>query len=180
MIDLMPTKEKKELIRAFYLRLTTVLFLVLGVCMLIASIALLPSYFLSIAKENSVNEKLKIEKSEGVYAVNEQTLLQINALDKKLTLLERAEKNKFLVSERVIKQILSRKLSDVKITEISYRVVDTNGQTVTIKGTAPSRERLLLFRMALEQDPSFRQVDLPISNFVKGSNIEFSLNLIPA
>ena len=56
----------------------------------------------------------------------------------------------------------------------------TKGKKVTVLGIAPSRELLLLFRRALEDDVAFKKVDLPISNFVKGSNIEFSLSLIPS
>jgi len=50
---------------------------------------------------------------------------------------------------------------------------------VSIEGIAPSREILLAFRRLLENDPLFKSVDLPISNFIKGSNIRFNLNLIP-
>jgi len=79
----------------------------------------------------------------------------------------------------VINAILLKKRSDIKITQISYQN-DTRGRKIGVTGTAPSREVLLFFRLALESSPAFKSVDLPISNFVKGSNIQFYLNLIPS
>lgn len=180
MINLIPTKEKKDMIRGFYFRLGTMFFLMLGVVMLVATIALLPSYFLSIAKVNSVSEKLNLEESAATQSINQNTAAEISVLDRKLTILERAEKNKFLVSERVIREVLARKLDDIKITELSYDASKAGEMSIRIRGTAPSRERLLQFRMALEQDPMFKNVDLPISNFVKGSNIQFTITLMPS
>jgi hypothetical protein len=72
-------------------------------------------------------------------------------------------------------------MPDIKITQILYdNTVAKGDKKVNIQGTAPSRERLLIFRQALEGNPAFKKVDLPISNFVKGSNIQFSLSLTPA
>jgi len=68
---------------------------------------------------------------------------------------------------------------NIKITDISYENDSLNGKKISIQGTAPSREVLLSFRQAFENDNTFKQVDLPISNFVKGSNIQFYLSLIP-
>ncbi len=71
-------------------------------------------------------------------------------------------------------------MSDIKITKISYQADKAKGGTVSIAGTAPSRDRLLLFKKALDDDNNFTKVDLPISNFVKGSDIQFNLTLVPA
>ena len=76
--------------------------------------------------------------------------------------------------------IILKKMSNIKITDISYENDPLKGRKVSIEGNAPSREILLLFRRALEDDVLFKQVDLPISNFVKGSDIKFYLNLIPS
>ena len=68
----------------------------------------------------------------------------------------------------------------IKISQISFKDTGLDVKEVNISGTAPSRERLSLFRRALEGDPLFKKVDLPISNFIKGSNIRFSLSLTPS
>jgi hypothetical protein len=51
------------------------------------------------------------------------------------------------------------------------------GEKISISGRASSREVLLSFRRTLEDNPAFSKVDLPISNFIKGSNIRFYITL---
>jgi Tfp pilus assembly protein PilN len=93
---------------------------------------------------------------------------------------EKNEAAKYLLSRSVINEIILNKMPDMKITQISYDSATKTGKTITLRGIAPSRERLLQFRKALEDDSAFKKVDLPISNFVKGSNISFSIGLLPS
>jgi len=73
--------------------------------------------------------------------------------------------------------VISKKMTDIKINQILYKN-EPAGKSIGVRGIAPNRERLLLFRRALEEDPLFKKVDLPISNFTKGLNIQFYLSLI--
>jgi hypothetical protein len=124
-----------------------------------------------------------MQKNQPVPAIDQQTLLSIEDLNNKLDIIKNAEENKFVISEKVINAIILKKMPSIKITEISYEDDSLKGQEVikkiSIRGNAPSREVLLSFRQALEDSVSFKQVDLPISNFIKGSNIQFYLSLIP-
>lgn len=168
------------MVRAFYLRLLAVFFSLLGFSILVASFAILPSYILASLKINLANEKLAMLKATPLPEVDQKTVSQIADLDGKLTLIENAEKNKYLISEKVINEVIFKKMPVIKITEISYQQDSIAGKTIKVHGTAPSRAALLLFRQALENDNAFKKVDLPISNFVKGADISFYLSLIPA
>lgn len=170
------------MVRGFYYRLVVLLLITVSVSFLVVFAAVIPSYFLSVVKNNIVNTKLELQKNETVPLPDQQTLAIIKDLDSKLSLLEKSEKNKFIVSEKVINAIILRKLPKIKITNISYEAnsAKTKSKRISIQGVAPSREVLLAFRIALENDVSFKQVDLPISNFIKGSNIQFYLSLIPS
>lgn len=184
MINLIPNKEKKEMIKGFYYRLVILFLVVGGFSFLIVSVAILPSYFFSSVRNNIANARLEIQKGEPVPVPDQQTLLMIKNLNNKLDLIENAENDKFTISEKVINAIISKKMSNIKITDISYKNDQTigsplSGKKISIQGDAPSREVLLLFRQALEDNSIFKSVDLPISNFVKGSNIQFYLSLIP-
>ena len=182
MINLIPKEEKKRMIRDFYLRVVALSFIALSVSFLIAFVAILPSYFISSARVNIVNAKLEMQKNEPAPIPEERTLAVIKDLNNKLNLIEKARENEFVVSKKVIDAIFFRKMSEVKITGIVYendpKNISSKGRKINIEGSAPSREVLLLFRQALEDDPVFKQVNLPISNFVKGSDIKFSLSLI--
>ncbi|MBP9711655.1 MAG: hypothetical protein KBD55_01315 [Candidatus Pacebacteria bacterium] len=180
MINLIPNEEKKRMRRDFYYRLTVLFLLALGSSIFIGVAVMVPSYFVSKVKLNVAESKLAAQKIEPVPLPDQKTLVMIKDLDNKLTVVEKAEKNRFNVSEKIINSILVNKMPDIKIYEISYDNDSTKGKTVNIRGVAPSRDRLLLFRLALEGDPTWKSVNLPISNFIKGSNIQFSLSLIPS
>lgn len=177
MINLIPNEEKKRMINDFYLRLLVVSFGMLSFSIFIASVSILPAYFVSSVKKSLNTEKLVAQKNEIVPLVDQETLATVKDLRSKLGLIENTGKNKFIVTEKIIDKILSKKMSDIKITKIYYEIDPAKGKKININGTAPSRERLLLFRQALEEDKYFTKIDLPISNFIKGSDIQFYLSL---
>lgn len=180
MINLIPNEEKKRKVKDFYFRLLVVFFVVLGISILIASVSILPAYFLSLEKKNLINTKLEIQQNEPMLSLDQETLDVVKDLDNKLNLVGKNKVNKYIVSQKIINEIISKKMPDIKITKILYQNDPVKGKSVSINGTAGSRERLLLFRRALEDSIAFKKVDLPISNFIKGSNIRFSLSLIPS
>ncbi|KKP87181.1 MAG: hypothetical protein UR90_C0012G0007 [Parcubacteria group bacterium GW2011_GWC1_35_8] len=181
MINLIPNKERKEINKCFYYRLV-VLFLVISIfSFFVFFIAILPSYFLSSVKNSIVDVKLEAQKNEIVPLPDQKTLLIIKDLNKKLYLILNTENEKFIVSQKVINAIILKKMFNIKINNISYEEnTSLQDRKISIEGSAPSREVLLSFRQALEDDANFKQVNLPISNFVKGSNIQFYLSLIPS
>jgi hypothetical protein len=178
MINLIPTEEQKGITKGFYLRLIVVFFGLLAFCAFVASVALVPAYLLALNKERIANSKLEIQKSETIPQLDKDTVKLIKEIDGKMKTVEDSIKDKFLVSERVINQVIASKMSDIKITRISFEDIPVDGKKVGVYGTAPSRERLLLFRRSLEENPEFSKVDLPVSNFIKGANIEFYLSLV--
>ena len=174
------------MVRGFYRRLAIVFLFVIGLSFFVASVTILPAYFVSSIKKNLAYAKLENQKKEPVPLLDQETLTDIKNLREKLSLIENAEQVKFNVSTKVINEIILHKTPNIKITEIVYNsplFSDKNHQTdskIIVSGVAPSREVLLSFRLALEGDVLFKKVDLPISNFVEGSNIPFYLNLTPA
>lgn len=147
-----------------------------GACFLMALFALLPSYFMSSVGENFASAKLESLKNLPVSVPDKETMGAIKDINMKISLIENAEKNNFSILDKVVDEIISRKMPDIKITDINYEKKD-GVKNIKLNGVAPNRERLLLFRQMLEADPDFSSVDLPISNFVKGENINFDLNL---
>lgn len=167
------------MVREFFLRFAVVALFALGCSFLLVLFAISPSYFFARFQEGLVNDALLDQQNESVPVASQQAMTSVEDLNQKLGLIENAQENRFLVSEKVMNALLLHKLSDVKITQIFYEDTETEGRKILIRGSAPSRERLLLFRLALEDSLLFQKVELPISNFVKGANIEFSLNLVP-
>src|SRR3989344_3764669 len=180
MINLIPNEEKKKKRKDFYFRLLVTAFTVFGFSTLIAAAALLPAYFLSVVKKNLISEKVEAQKNEPVPLLDQKTLDLVKYLGNKLSLVEKSRENQYSISKKVLNEILSEKMPVIKITLISFQNDPSGGKTVNVNGSAASREALLAFKRALEDNPAFKKVDLPISNFIRGSNIQFSLNLVPA
>ena len=178
MINLIPAEEKKEIRKDFYFRFLTVFFVTLSFLVVILLIATLPAYFVSLEKKVSTEERLDKQKNEVMPEMDQQAVISIKDLDTKLSLLAEARKNQYIFSQKVINEIVSQRVPGIKITRFGYENDPVDGREVSITGLAQNREQLLLFRQALESDGFFKKVDLPISNFVKGSDIEFNLDLI--
>jgi len=179
MINLIPKEEKKKMVTDFYFRLVVLFVVMLDFCILVALVSMLPSYFVTSIKYSLISTKLENQKLEPLPILGQESLASVKDMDTKLTLVEKFEKNKFLLSLKVINAILLKKRPDIKITQILYENNETNGRKISLIGMAPSREVLLFFRQALEDSPNFKNVVLPISNFVKGSDIDFYLSLNP-
>lgn len=180
MINLIPNEEKKIKVMDFYSRLLIVFLFVLSFSILVACVVFLPSYFFSSVKKNFANNQLMGQKAKPIPEVDQKIISQVSNLNKQLILIGNAEKNTYVVSVKVINEIILKKMPDIKINKISYKNDPVSGKSIHVNGTAVNRERLLLFRQILEDDTAFKKVDLPISNFVKGSNISFYLSLIPS
>lgn len=180
MINLIPKEERKKITIDFYSRIAILFFLTTGLVFILAAVVIVPSYFFSSLKNSIADIKLNTQKEEPVSLPDQQSLAIIKDLNHKLEVIESSKNNKFSVSKNVVNAILSKRIFDIKITNISYNNDATKGKTINIQGNAPSRGILLLFRKELEDSADFKQVDLPISNFVKESDIQFSLSLIPS
>ena len=163
----------------FYLRLLVLILLTFATVSAVATATLLPAYLSSIAKKGSAEAILELQKAEPVPTFDEETHKSVTDLNYKLQLVESAQKNRFSVSESVLQAVIGKKQRGIRITQIAYEVDTKKGTILRVRGTAASREALLQFRQAFERDAAFQGVALPISNFVKGENIEFNLTLVP-
>ena len=156
--------------------------LVIDFAVIIACVVLAPAYVLSGINESVSKSNLDTQSKISLTAVDQASISTAQDINGKLNLVESAENNKFIVSEKVINSIIASKSPNIKITRIVYVEKDesTGAKLVTISGIAPSREELLSFRQALEENSSFKNIDLPVSNFVKETNIQFTLTLRPS
>ncbi|MCX6755278.1 MAG: PilN domain-containing protein [Candidatus Nomurabacteria bacterium] len=177
MINLLPLEEKKRIVKEYYFRLFIFSLYTVGICFIVAGVSLLPSFFLVSLKENILTKKWETLQAMPVSQPDKETMDAISDVNKKIDLITKTEKEKFLVLENAFNQVIFQKMPDIKLTEIAYDKKIEGTRSINIKGFALNRERLLLFRQSLENNPAFSKVDLPISNFVKEKNISFNLNL---
>ncbi len=166
--------------KEFYFKLVSVVFIMTGSFFLIFSILLLPSYFMSSVNKKLINQKLGLQKNEILPVSYQNTLDSVRDLKSKINSVENSEKNKFVFSTQVMNEIILKKPAGIKIIGISYDNIEGSGKKVDVSGIAQSREALLFFGKVMQNDTMFSNVNLPISNFVKGSNISFNMDLTPS
>ena len=152
MINLIPNEEKKKMSKDFYLRLLTLSFTMLGVSLLVASVAILPSYFLSSAEKASFERKIAEEnihyliektlleeaekKSIGPLIAKKAVISKLNAYFYKLSLTKKPSLSEMDSSIKVLitvmkRVVLSQFFNSGKDLESSFQVGDFN-QSVLI------------------------------------------------
>jgi hypothetical protein len=139
---------------------------------------LTPALFYASLEKKLISDQFAKDTNKLTFDLNQANKNAVENLEKKILLIKQAQNNKFLVSENVIDNLLAKKINGILINEINYTKDPNKGNLVNIRGQASSRERLLTFKNSLAQDPNFKNVDLPISNFIKSTDIEFNLVLI--
>ena len=177
MINLIPTEQKKETKSNLFIRIFIVCFCALIISFLSASVFLLPAYLYSYSKANTIEKKLEVQKSEEMPKIDQDAQKAIGELNGKLDLIEKFINNKYIVSEKIISELVLKKTEGIKIRKISYVNDQSSGKKIIIGGIANDREALLLFRKSLESSENFKDIELPISNFVKGRDIDFTFDL---
>lgn len=169
MTNLLPKTAKVIIRREYYMRLIIVSLFLSGIVLLIASFLLIPSYFLTHLK--GVSGQGQIEIIEGVVALHEKDNVEQQLLEtrQKLNIISR-EKRSNLVE--IIGSVLEEKSSLISINSFFW----DNGE-LGIRGTAQTRDGLVVFVDRLEQASLFVNVDLPVSNLAASRDINFSLTM---
>lgn len=178
MINLIPEEIKKKLKKSFFIKIIILLFFTLSLAIFIVNLFFVPFFMFSLSQKKLANQELNREINSPQANYDEGVQELIEDIDLKLKMIEESKTSKFNVSI-VLDKILSQKIDGIKINSIDYRDDNTKGRFFNIKGYASSRETLLSFKNILERDKNFKNIDLPISNFIQKTNIQFNLLLVP-
>lgn len=178
MLNILSTTEKKKILTEYRLRLAVVSIFAVGSLILASLVLLAPSYFLAISKYNDANNMLEVlEGKNGREGQEKDVNKQIAAINKNVDLFLKAGTPGALLPSSVVTKILNTKGSAIKIISFTYDASPTQ-ERIVVAGSALDREKLAEFIEALKKDPAFTSVDIPISSYVKSSNIEFSAVII--
>lgn len=173
MFNLLPKQEKEAIRREYRLRLAVVILWFSFATFVIASLLLLPSFFLSAQKEKAAQARFEtLAKSvarQETAGLGEVLL----AAQSQLELLSREPPRSFLY-ELLIK-IVSSKSAKISLESMTIRDAAPGKRIIHLTGVARDRGALLAFSRALESNTLFEQVELPISNLAKESEIPFSI-----
>lgn len=175
MINILPIKEKKKNLTEYRFRLAIVAILAVVVLVLINLILLIPSYLLTVSKFNGVSEQIALQESkQDSSGQGKDVEAKVSAVNKKISMFLADGPTDRLSPPAIIARIIAMKGSAIKIQGFEY---DGSGQLerLAVTGVAADRDGLAKFLETLKKDKSFTNVELPVSSFVKSSNIKFSL-----
>ncbi len=185
MINLLPPEQKRELNKAYIIRLITLSIAIITVAVVLGGAFLVPSYLETSAKEDKILDDLGSIQSKNIQSKEELDSI-IKDINTKLSIFSDPN-SKFIFSEDAVLPVITRKNKDISITNIGFSLTKDPKQkdsptvklpdlkNIIVNGTAKNREALLLFERELKKETQFTGVNVPISNFVEGSNISFSI-----
>lgn len=175
MLELLPNAQKKFIKKEYFLRLTAASLLFLLAAGILFLVFLSPSYFLSVEKWKIVNQEFENIKKSNINADDEDLQSDIKSSKEMLALL--APSANELSIKDLIAKIINKKSSGVIIEGLSADYSKNDQYQITIRGTSKNRELLKSFAENLRGGKEFNDVDLPISNFAKISDIDFNITL---
>lgn len=180
-MNLLP-QEEKSLIKKEYALRRVVVWLGLLVSMLTISLALLvPSYVLSRFKASDIQAELDTSKQ-----TLESQLLPPDVTNAIAGAAKNADSLKPFsdpLSAYNIIRIFENKPATIKISKISFSNFGTDPAgavqqaNVLLRGKAADRESLTNFGKTLEARSEFASVNIPVSNFVRETNIDFTMTV---
>lgn len=170
MINLLPPQYKAELKEEENWKLTlilSILFLIFLVC----SALILFSIKVSISGQAEAQKILLLQEEKKF----EES--QIQNLEEKITVSNQAllKLNSFYQSQTNLTEILE-KISETLPTGVYLTILNFNPAQISLSGFSPTREILLEFKQNLEQEELFGEIYFPPSNWVKPTDINFSVN----
>jgi type IV pilus assembly protein PilM len=181
-INVLPSIEKKNLHRQYWLRFFTVFLNLVAIASATAAFLLFPSYFLSRSKESLVESKLETFNAQNPNLTTSNIDKIINDVNLKLDMLDKA-KPSYQVSDKVINNILLSRTAGITFSQIIFNKRTIKGSIgssvseVDVNGTATTRDALGNFKTVLDNNLNFKSVDLPISNFLEKTDLPFSITI---
>ena len=173
MINLLPKQQKKELAQEFKFRLTLSALTLSFIIVFMGLLFLTPLFFYARNHEVQLEEELirtrELTKNEITTEANE-IIKNVKIKVKSMGDYEHS----FLVTEKVLDKVLSHTLGEVSLRKITYLEKDGK-KGVGLEGIAPSREVLKNFVYRLGSDTSLQNVTIPLSNYLKGADLQFTI-----
>lgn len=176
MINLLPSEEKKKVRMDYRLRLGAIVALAITLLFLASLILLSPVYLLTLSKHQFASERfVKLESEQGKTEQERDINTRIGEVNKKVDLFLKEDKDQVVFSE-IITKIIEMKGTAIKLQNMFYESSPGRKRFV-ISGRADDRDNLARFVENLKKDPFFTTVDIPISSYIKSTDIDFSVIL---
>lgn len=174
MFNLLPEIEKKRILQEYSVRKIIVFLLFLFVSGIIATVFSIPPHLMSVSKEKEIEGQISAVRGSNIFMEASMLNKQLSDINLKLKALH--PQTDLISVEDIFEKVLIRKNSKISIDTLLYRrSIGKEQSTITVGGVASDRESLATFVQNLEGEALFTKVDLPVSNFTKNKNSDFSI-----
>lgn len=177
MSNLLPQQEKKQIKKLFKKRFVTIIALIFSTAGIIASISMVPTFIYSKDTENFLlNKKAQLAGKE-TSGLEKSLTEAINDINTRLQVFSDGPII-FPITNTVLDPILKIKSSQIFIDKFTGDIdPKKKGEiVVTVSGTASNREALLRFSGDIGKIDGVSSVSVPISSFLRNSNVSFAIN----
>jgi len=176
--NLLPPERRRALQRDYFMRLGVVSLLFVIMLTLAAAILLLPTYVFLSASESA--GRIRLSSIESTLSSSEDAALsaQLAALSNSTASLS-ALAGAHSASE-IIRAVLAVSRPGVTLSNFAYSsatVANKNQNTLTISGSAATRDALRNYQLALQSSSFARSADLPVSAYAQDANITFTITV---
>jgi len=176
MINLLLPTQKNNVKKEYFARVATVFFVSVFVTSALMLFLLVPVY-VSLEDKKVTAEEYLYSQSDTIVSSKESLNNIITNTNRKLLALNVEEgEGGFLVYRDIFKLVVDTRES-VRVNSVTYQDNGVTAKILRISGVSDTREELQSFIKRLEGEALFANVNAPVSNFVQGKNIEFSLEI---
>ena len=174
MFNLLPEKEQKKLRREYLMRLLAVLLFGMFLVFAAGAATLIPSFaWLQVENNKLAVELAELEQLIEAGGGNEANEF-LEETDLKTQLMEVVAKKHS--AHDVLEDILTAKGSGIRVRSMTFSE-ETTRSSVQLRGVALSRNDLVAFTEALEQDERIENVQLPLGDLASSRDIPFNLTI---
>ena len=173
MINLIPPRARKSVMREYWIRVVSVWLFLLGTGCLIVAVLLLPTYMMVHGQIVTLDGEVSA-KGKTATSYNESATALTEASVKAALLTSRASTTPF---SHYLKTLESIAGADIEVRSVEYSNDGITNGRITLAGVAQTREALATFRDTLEAYPAFMAVVLPISALIKDRDLLFSMDI---
>jgi len=177
MANIITEKQKKEIKRDYLVRLLSVCFIISSLLGVFFLAYVIPYYISIIQKDIRVTDQFaSVINAENIENVGESVSRIVNKTLAQLDVIE-LYNNGDLSPSVYLSKIIENKNSDIQLSKLSYNKIGNSQGSFSISGVSDSRESLVIFIEALKTGAGFTNVEIPVSNFAKDSNVAFTLTI---
>ena len=180
MSNLLPQRHKADLLKLYRKRYVSLAFFGVAFLALVAIVLLLPSYLYLRSSQILLTTKRDTLASYETATIATQLAGTVTDINSRLGVFPAVTPASPLIAG-MIDPILQVEPAAVHITEFDFAPGITAVQAkVSVSGVADSRTDLLAFADKVRDIASFTSVDVPITSFIKDTDVPFTLTAVVA